>query len=663
MRFAVTLGLVLLLTAAAYGWNLDHEFQFDDASKIVEQKSFVAPASYLGAFGTGLHSEAASRFLPNLTLSLNYALSGFEPFGYHLTNLLIHLVNVVLVALFARALLRRAGASDDAVVLFGAALFAVHPLNSEAVNYCNARPNVMLATFYLATLLAGLRATEPVDAAHAGKRWLAWIAFGASALGALLCKELAVTVVVVAPLTLLWFARDGARAAIPRRARVAGVMLVVTGLAVGAATGAWRGVWDQLTHIGTAVTGHWISYAVVTVLGQSEVFLRYFGLALVPWPGFLNIDHRAMGHLHERLFDGGRVVEDALGILLVPVVSFGVVLAVLRGAFFWRRRAPVATYFVLWPFLTHAPTSLVPRGEVMVEYRTYLPMVGICLGFAWGLRRFCAWWAARCTTPPGAGLLRAAGVFVVCVLVAGTVARNRAWATQESMWRDAVAKSPRNARAYNGLGIAARARGDLDVALENFRHAVEADPDYAESQNNLGALLAQRGQLDEAGRHLEIAVRLAPSQSDAYNNLGNVLTRVGRLDDAIAVYGRALELNSGFSEAHLNLGMTLARRGDVDGALEHYRSAAELDPGVAVAHVLVGRALIAKGHVDEALPSLRRAVALAPDNADAHAELGKALSYKSDYAGSIREFQRAVEIEPNHREANAYLRELRRPSR
>lgn len=663
MRFSITLGIVVAITAAAYAWNLDHAFQFDDAAKIVEQESFRDPASFLRAFGTGMHSEAASRFLPNLTLSLNHALSGYEPFGYHLTNLLFHLVNVVLVALFARALLRRAGGPDDGVALFGAALFAVHPLNTEAVNYCNARPNVMVTTFYLAALLAGLRATERADPARCRRRWLAWVAFGASALGALLSKELAVTLVVVAPLTVVWFAREDAAVALPRGVRIAGIALVVAGFAVGAATGAWRGVWDQVVHVGAEVTGHWLSYAVVTVLGQSEVLLRYFGLALVPWPGFLNIDHRALGHLHERLFQQGRVVDDALGVLLVPTLSFAVVLLALRGVFLWRRRAPIATYFALWPFLTHAPTSLVPRGEVMVEYRTYLPMAGICLGLAWGARWLHTRWVARRTTPPRPALAYAASVFVVLMLVAATVDRNRAWTTQESMWRDSIEKAPGNARAHNGLGIAARAKGDLDAALDHFRRAVEADPGYAESQNNLGALLAQRGNLEEAGRHLQTAVRLAPTQADAYNNLGNVLTRVGRLDDAIASYRRALELSSGFAEAELNLGMTLARRGDVEAALAHYRRAAELAPEVSVAHMLVGRALVAMGKVDEAIVSLRRAVALAPDDADPHVELGKALSYKSDYAGAIRELDRALAVEPDHREARAYLQELRRLAR
>jgi Flp pilus assembly protein TadD len=619
----------------------------------------------LSAFGTGFHAEGAARFLPNLTLAWTYTRFGAEPFAYHLTNLVAHLITVVLVALFGRSLLRRVGGGEDGIALFGAGLFALHPLNTEAVNYCNARPNVMVTLFYVAALVAGLHVTEATNVSRRGRRVLVgWTVFGACALAALLCKELAVTLVAVAPLTFVWFAREGAVGTIGRRAlSVAAGALVVAGTAVGFATGAWRGAWDQVVHTGAAVTGHWLSYAVVTVLGQSEVFLRYLGLALVPWPGFLNVDHRALEHLHERLFEQGRVVDGAVGVLAIPLASFAIVLVLLRLIFAWRARAAVGAYCALWPFLTHAPTSLVPRGEVMVEYRTYLPMVGICVGLAWGLSRAYAGWGARRmkTLPPRLG--SGAVVALLAVLTAGTVTRNRAWTTQESMWRASIAQAPDNARAYNGLGMAARAAGDLEAALAHFRRAVEIDPDYAESQNNLGALLAQRGELDAAGRHLSAAVRRAPDHADAYNNLGNVLVKLGRPDDAVVSYRKALELKSRFPEAEMNLGMTLARLGDVDGALAHYQRAVLLMPDNAIVHMLVGRALVAKGRVDDALGSLRHAVSLAPNDADARTELGKVLSYRADYAGAARELERALAIDPTHREARSYLDALRRPDR
>lgn len=392
MRFAVTLGLVLTVTAAVYGWNLDHEFQYDDVAKIVEQQSFRDPASFLSAFGTGLHSEAASRFFPNLTLSLNYALSGYEPFGYHLTDLLFHLVNVVLVALFARALLRRAGAPDDSVAIFGAALFAVHPLNTEAVNYCNARPNVMVTTFYLAALLALLYAEAAT--AGEGRRRLAWATFGASTLLALLCKEMAVSLAVAAPLLLWWFpSAEQAAERARRKLMLAGGTLVTASVAIGVATGGVFGARDAVMRTGAAATGHWLTYTVVTLLDQSQVFLHYLGLAVVPAPTFLNVDHNGMLHLHHRLFDHGHAVDGALGTTVLPLASFGLLLAFVRGLFAWRRHARAPTFLALWPFVTHAPTSLVPRTEAMVEYRTYLPMVGVCLGLSWALFALVRWCA------------------------------------------------------------------------------------------------------------------------------------------------------------------------------------------------------------------------------------------------------------------------------
>lgn len=653
---------IALLACAVYGPDLDHAFQFDDEWKIVENRDIRDPLSYLRRLGQGRYHEGASRLVSNLSISLDYALFELDPFGYHLTNLLLHALNVVLLGLLGHALLSREDevlansasvrpnpTDHGTTVILAAALFAVHPLNSEAVNYCNARPNLWVTAFYLSAVLAALRA-RALPAGGRARRWGAWALFAVALCLALLSKELAVTVLVMAPLVLWWFAEAQP---IPRARpylvvlAVAGLLLL--GLGIGLLTGSVFEVYDAVVTTGNAVAGSFWMYLIVTVLEQSEVFLRYLALALLPWPGFLNADRGSLGQLYDRLYEEGRVVAGALEIVLAPLLCFGLLLFAVRAIFAWRRRAPFASFCALWPFVTHAPTSLVPRGQAMVEYRTYLPMVGVCLLLAWVLVRL----LRSCRLPIGA-----ASAVLVFVLAAGTMVRNQAWATPRSLWEDTLRKAPGNSRAHLSLGNVARKEGDLEAAVSHYRRALQLDPDYGGAHTNLGALLAGRGDLDGAAHHLARGAALEP-EGNTYNNLANVLVMLGRMDEALVFYRKALARDPHFPEAELNLGMALVKQGDVDAAMTHYERALVLEPGLSEAHLMLGQAQLSRGQLAQALSSLRRAVELQPDSAKAHAALGVALSTQGAHEPARRHLARALELDSGLERARAYLEELR----
>lgn len=580
VRFLIAVALVMTFAAAVYGPSLGHEFQYDDLAKIAWTNWRRDPVEFLRGFVSGGYSEGASRLLPNLTLALDYAWFGLDPFAYNATNLLVHLLNVALVAAFGRALLRRAGATDDAVALLGAAIFALHPLNTEAVNYCNARPNTMATAFYLGALLAALHAA---CAARLCTRVLAWIASAVAAFAALLCKEIAVTLAAAMPLLLWWFPKraEGTSHAHDSRWEVLGTFagLAFVAVAVSIMTGALPAAYGALLESDARATGSRAMRLVLTLVGQSEVFLRYFGLALVPWPGFLSIDHGTLLDLPARMFRDGRAVQGALVRAILPLTSLGILLAVLRAALSWRHRAPLATYLVLWPFVTCAVNFLLPRDEPMVEYRTYLPMVGICVGFALGLRalalrlRASRTWAPRIRAAPAA-----AAALLLLALAAGTIVRNRAWATSETMWRDVVQKSPGNPRAHNNLGGALTQLGRHDEALAAYRRAVALDPDFPEADLNVGVALAQRGDVDGALHHYARAVRMAPDRPEAALLLGKALVAKGRVAEAVVSFRRSLFLSPADAETHFELGKALSYRGDYAGAIRELERAVALDP-------------------------------------------------------------------------------------
>ena len=630
-----------------YGPGLDHAFQFDSETKLVGNPLYERPAAFLEDFAAGRYSEHTTRWVANMTFALDYALYGWAPSGWHLTNLLVHLVNVVLVAAFGLALAGRVGGASPAAVALGAAIFAVHPLNSEAVNYCNARPNLLVTAFYLSALLCALRVLSS-PRPHGPARGVLWAACAVSVVLALLSKELALTLCLMLPMTIAWsWQGSGGRHGLPAARMAPGLgALGALGFGTVVATGAYVEVGRMLLVDGAARTGHWLGFGVVTVLGQSEVYLRYLGLALLPLPRWLLIDHRAMGHLWEHMYDDGKLVDASFATLALPVASFVIVVISLIALIRLRRRAPLWTLLGLWPFVTHAPTSLFPRGEVMVEYRTYLPMVGVCLLLGIGIERGVVALSRRLGADSPRLVLRVASVGLCALLAASTVVRNRVWVDARSMWQDVLDKSPANPRAHNSFGILELQAGNRAAALERFIQSVRLSPTYGPAQGNIGGMLAEDGQYDRAIEHLKLATQYPPPNAEAHNNLANVLLHQGRIDDAISHYDRALAIDPDMGEAITNKGRAYEQQGDLDRALELYREAVRVDPHFAGSHDRLGALLVQRGDVVEGIALLERAVAIDPGHASAHFRLGVAHCDRGDTVVARHYLERARALDP-----------------
>jgi tetratricopeptide (TPR) repeat protein len=685
------LGAILLLAVLVYAPNLGHPFQYDDIGKVLHNPKLLDPLGYLAAFRGEGYSEETTRLIPNLTFSLNYALFGWNSFGYHLTNLLFHLANIWLLALLGQAVLRRLGQKAGVIPLLAAAIFAVHPLNSEAVNYCNARPNVMAATFYLLSLLGFLRALESAGERPA-VRVRRWCLFAAALVAALLSKERAVTVVLMAPLLAVWIegARPGNYAGARRAIGLAAAGLVAVGIVSLFLTGAYNEIDRVVFRMGSEISDNWVLSRVLVMLGQATILMKYFGLALLPLPAFLSVDH-AEPALWAQVRRAGGDAGGIMALLAFPLFSALVLLAVIGAAVALRRRVPFVSFFLLWPFIGHAPSTIMPRGEVMVEYRTYLPMAGVCLLLAWALTRVSALLPARVefvgrhrrpTAAVGVALLLGA-------LATGTAVRNRAWASEYALWRDAASKAPHSPRALSNLGKELAKQEKKEEAIDYLERALRINPDFADAHNGMAALLVMRGEVDRAADHLRKALRYTSGNVDALNNLGNALTQKGLLDEATAVYERALSRKPHAPDTHNNLGMALYLKGNVQEAIDHYRRALRIapdlaearynlgmalsslgkreqaieqlryalriDPGYAKAYNNLGVALAAQGKIGQAIESYRKALSIQRENAQAHYNLGVALGAQGKLDEAARHYARALNLQPDYAEAHTNL--------
>jgi protein O-mannosyl-transferase len=624
--------LLALAAAAAYATSFRGAFVYDGQQAIVENLSL---RRFAAALAPPPGTTVSGRPLLNLSFALNYAVSGGRVWSYHALNLLIHFLAGLALFGIARRTLAGAGPSRPwagiapgradpggrtawLAALVIALLWTVHPLQTEAVTYVVQRAESLMGLFWLVTLYAFIRATEPPAAGgSAPVRWGWYAAAVLSCLAGVGTKEDIATVPLLVFLYDRTFVSGSFRGAW-RRHRwlhlgLAATWLPLLLLVLG--TGGNRG---GTIGFGTGVA--WWAYA----LTQAHAVARYLGLAL--WPSSLT-------------FNYGTFWVSGLG-GFAPYAA--VVLPLLAAAVWALVRRPALGFLGAWFFVILAPTSSVIPGtrEMIVEYRMYLPLAAVvALAVAAALR-----WG---------GLRGVAALLVLALpLAVLTARRNLDYRSGLALWRDTVAKRPDNATARVNLADALLQAGDAAEALRSAQAALLLDPASGPAEVDLGVARDETGDPAGALAAFQAAVRLDPRFAPGHLGLGNAWFRQGRWGDAVAEYARAVWLEPGSAVAHCSLGDALVREGRMDEAIGNYRTALQLDPDYPDAALNLGNALAAEGRLPEAVASYARAVRLRPNYPELRFNYGVALARAGDLPQAAENFEAAVRLRPGFAEAH-----------
>lgn len=516
-----------------------------------------------------------------LTFGLDYLIWGMDPFGYHLTSLLLHAANAVLFFLIAVRLLALANPALGAdwlglrvAALTAALLFSLHPLRVESVAWATERRDVLCGSFYLLAVLAYLRACDaPAAAPRARRLWYgAAVAAGAAAL---LAKSMAVSlplvllVLDVYPLRRLTLDRRIVAEAAQRRSLAEKIPFVVlSATAIPLAIFAARST-DSLT-----------SLSQVGI--AARLSLADFSLAFYLWKMLVPLNLAA---LYERPVS---VDWSAPAFVLCGLV----VLSLTAVAVGLRRRWPaLAAVWAIYVVILMPVSGIVHNGpQIAADRYTYLSCLGWGLLAAGGLGA--GWLRLRRTRPASAAAWRLAPVVLIVSVCLGALTwrQTEVWHDTESLWTHALAASP-SAIAYYNLGAALAAEGRRAEAIERYRDAVKRLPTYVEAHNNLGFALAQEGRLDEAAEQLWEAVKLRPRWALAHNNLAFVLDRQGRTAEALEHLREASRLRPEAAAIHNNMGDALVKLGRLDEAAAEYREALRLDSRLSEAQAGLDRVL------------------------------------------------------------------------
>lgn len=607
--------------------------------------------------------------LTGMTFGLDYVVWGMNPSGYHLTSVLLHAANALVVCLIFARLLAAArpfppAPATDLYLAAGAAalFFSLHPLRVESASWLSGRHDLLAGFFYLLAVLwyLGPRSEGAAPASAWRRHLLPLCAF----LLALLSKGIAITLPAalllldVYPLRRLpanpaaWFSREN-RGVLAEKlpffalAAAFGAIGFLCQAQVGALTPLQRsGLADRAAHILFSV----FFYVRKTLLpsGLYPVYRLPADFALLSWQTLL--------------------------------AAAGIAALTAAAAAAAARRKPAALTAWLYYLSALSPVSGILKFSAPAADRySYLPGLGFAALAGAGL------WKVRQAENRR---LRLAGTILAGLALAGLAAlslrQQKIWRTSEALWRHTLAVNPAIDAAHNNLGVILAAQGHTEEAVSHYREALRLNPAMPTAYTNLGVVLAARGRYAEAARHYFEAVkidpgcykahnnlcgvlplmgkadlavkhclealRMKPDTTGLHNNLGIALATQGKLDQAVREYTEELRLNPGFAEAYYNLGHELAAQGKTDLAIKNYTEAARLNPAMAKAYYNLGVLLAARGKPEEAVRHYKEAVRADPGLAVAHNNIAITLNQLGRRAEAAAHFQEALRIKPDYAE-------------
>jgi tetratricopeptide (TPR) repeat protein len=640
---------LLLVTLAAYHPAWHGGMVWDDDAHITRQD--LRSTEGLGRIWFGLGATQQYYPVVHSAFWLQHRLWGDDTLGYHLVNIVLHVLSAFLLAVIMRRL-----ALPGAFL--AAFLFALHPVHVESVAWITELKNTLSGVFYLGAALAYLHFDL-----NRRKRVYA-LALGLFVLG--LLSKTVIATLPAALLVVFWWQRGQLTW---RRDVMPLLPFFVTGAAGGLLT-----AWIERTQIGAQGVEFQFSL-VERCLIAGRVIWFYLGKLL--WPVDLIF-----------VYPRWQISQAAAWQYLYPlgVAVLLVGLWLLRS----RTRAPLAAmllfvgtlvpvlgFFNVYPF----------KFSLVADHFQYLPSLSLIALVSAGLTGAVGRWMSRIRPALAtAGMLVLVGPLACLTwnqsrqyvdaetLYRTTLDRNpTCWLAMENLGamklqgpisdvpeamrliQQALKINPNSAEALNNLGYALQRLDRVEEAVTCHQEAVRLSPGFAKARYNLGVDLQRLGRFEEAESQYQESVKLDPEYPYVRNNLGNVLQRMGRTDEAVAQYQAALRLKPDYPEAHNDLGAALAQLGRFEEAATEHQAALRLKPGFADAHYNLGNALQQSGRLEEAAAQFREALQLKPDHLEAHNNLGAALVSLGRLEEAAGQFRDAVEIDPRSAESHNNL--------
>ena len=625
--------LLSILIVLVYGNTILNSFHFDDIPSILE-KPWIRGWDKIPQFIFSVFQ----RPLVILSFNLNYAISEFEVWSYHVFNICFHIIASLLVFKLVQQIifyLQDISTKKNQHLFswpyIAALVFALHPLSTQSVAYISSRSSIMATIFYLSGLILFFKG-------FGGRKFNKYPGriyfFGA--IFFLLMGGLTKEIIITLPAALFLFhfyfiSRESPEKWVSENLKW--VLLLLIPLL------AWV-VYKQFIGGGLLAASSAELTSSSWILTQASVVpFEYFRKFIFPFNLNLDINFPILKNwLNPKNWMG--IFSLGLLITLWIRISIGI-----KKKGHWEIEKRCAGFSLAWIFLTLLPTSsFIPLLDVVMEHRTYLPLVGFALLatsiFSWAYRTVVNQNPKNITVS-----LVQTGILLVLILFSLIIIeRNKDWKDELTLWTDARQKSPDLVRPYNNLGEAHDKLGNFDQAIGEFNRALKINPNYFFGLNNIGNVYGKQGKYGEAINYFKKALDQKSDYSPAHYNIARAYHLVGKKKEAAESYRLAIRFNPYFEQAFYNLAYLSMELSGFDEAIENFNKFIKMQPNHSRAHFGLGNAMMMKGQLDLAMLEYRLSGKLDPTFALPYMNMASIQVQTKNISAAIENYEKALKV-------------------
>ena len=658
--------LLSLIPLCVFLNSLQSGFVYDDIG-VIEDNYFIRSLQNIPKIFSRNYFHLANElsYRPVVTLSyfVDYAIWRINPFGYHLTNVILHAINCFLLYAVVLRLVRK-----RSVALFSAILFSIHPCVTEAINAISYREDILATLFIFLSCLCLV---------HSGKK----VYYALSLLSYLLSLFSKETAIVMPLFILLYWAffmrkYPSSLLAVQKDAvNFPSTLRSNSDESFRSAKTGWVRYFTNyylgyilisffyliirfivLENPLEASVGYLQGSIAINFMTMAKILASYVKLMFLPFHLSADYTIAPVLSVSDTSFITSLTLLASVGFIIFKMITTTVSLHVL-----YRDR--MYSVFMLCFFAALLPVlNIIPIGHIMADRYLYLPVAGFCTAISGLLLR-----GAITQFPVNKRkkfpvynhniLSNYAFVIpliaVICIFfTARTVLRNRDWQNEYIFWTKILSEQPQNYDAHNNLGSYFYKQGALDRAICELEEAVRLKKNYPEGHNSLGTMYIDKGLIDKAIAEYVEAVKYKPVFPQAYYNLGNACIKKGMVDDAIKFFGKAISQGMYNPQIFNNLGSAYMKKGMMDEAVAQYQRALSVYRDFAEVHSNLGYVYTEKGDLDRAMFELKEALRLQPSHANAHNNLGAVYCQQGLWDMALDEFMKAVRFDPKNASAH-----------
>jgi tetratricopeptide (TPR) repeat protein len=522
--------MIVVLGSAAYSNTFRVPFMFDGICNIYNNPMLHLSSLSQVSWPWLKSIYNIGRPVTRLSFAFNHYLNKLDPSGYHLVNLIIHLLSAILLFSLLYVTLRLPGLAAEyhrsayGIALLTSLLFLCHPVNTQAVTFIYQRTSCLAAMFYLGAMLSYVTGRL----AEGNKRYLL---YGLAALCTCLAwgsKQNTITLPLFIILYELYFLQPKGLPGLKRLAPYVIGALALTLLVTALSTRLdfWNWIVDGYRRRPFTLRER--------VFTEFRVIVYYVSLILLPLPSRQNLDYDFP--LSHSLLEPAATLP--AGLLLLGCVFLAIYL---------YRRTPLVSFGILWFLGNLAVESSIIPLELVFEHRLYLPAIGLFLLFSSLVHKAVERLAARGAVH--AMLARAALGMVVLLLALAAYSRNEVWGSEISLWRDVLKKSPRKPRVHLNLGLAYSNHARYSEAIAHYQAVLKTKPNSVKTRLMLGDVYRAQGSADKAIAEYQRVLDISPDSTAARQGLAGVYDEQGLTEQADEQYGKILKLDPGCHQA------------------------------------------------------------------------------------------------------------------